>query len=788
VADAAVYYPAVVRYPAARWLRRISVERAVSWAIVAGALLFTLSQLHPGLLLADTTPTGGDTGAQVYAPAYLRDHLLPSGRLSGWAPGWYAGFPLYQFYPVVPALLILVLDILLPYGVALKLVTVSGILLLPIAAWAAARLADLRFPTPAVLAVSVVPFLFDQSFSIWGGNIQSTLAGEFSFSLALSLALLSFGLLCRALRTGRGRAGAAAMLGLTFVCHPIVALYAGIGTFTIVMCHLDRRRLRDALLICAVAGALSAFWVLPFVARSSLMSSMGYTPLPGPGESALTFLAPSHLRWIMGLAAVGGLAAAVQRNRLGLALAVNAGLFALMFPRFPESLGLWNARLLPFYYLCIYLLAGLGVVALARLTAAALTRFDAKIGRGSLVGTAPAVLALVVVLVGMPLRALPGGRVHDNAYSWLGLTTTQTSAVPASSKLNYGGYEQQPAWPEYHAVMERMADVGRELGCGRAEWEYDQSLGRYGTPDAMMLLPYWTGGCIDSMEGLYYESSGTTPFHFLTVAEHSEHPGNPMTHLPYGKFDLEAGIAHMRLLGVRYYMAFSTPAVRAAGRSSQLRPVAVSGPWHVYELSNSSLVSALAYQPAVTRGADRSWRDVAVPWFKDYPADPTQPLLAASGPQTWQRVEDADQPHRVALPPVEVTDVRAGDFDIRFRVDRIGIPVLVKTSYFPNWSVSGAKGPFRATPNSMVVVPTSKSVHLHYGYTAVDGVAYAGTMFGLLGLVLLRRRGSAPYTLPPPGELAYVRLPRRLSNTVEPEGPAEPGKTDERSGHPVEDR
>ena len=32
-----------------------------------------------------------------------------------------------------------------------------------------------------------------------------------------------------------------------------------------------------------------------------------------------------------------------------------------------------------------------------------------------------------------------------------------------------------------------------------------------------MLLPFWTDGCIGSMEGLYFEASGSTPYHFLTA-------------------------------------------------------------------------------------------------------------------------------------------------------------------------------------------------------------------------------------------------------------------------------
>ncbi|HEX5585915.1 MAG TPA: hypothetical protein VFZ17_01270, partial [Acidimicrobiia bacterium] len=48
-----------------------------SIAVVAVCCAYTLSQLRPGLLLLDTTAAGGDTGAHVWFPAFLRDHLLP---------------------------------------------------------------------------------------------------------------------------------------------------------------------------------------------------------------------------------------------------------------------------------------------------------------------------------------------------------------------------------------------------------------------------------------------------------------------------------------------------------------------------------------------------------------------------------------------------------------------------------------------------------------------------------------------------------------------------------------
>ena len=53
--------------------------------------------LGPSEIFVDSTPTGGDMGAHVWGPAFLRDELLPSWQIRGWSPDWYAGFPAMHF-------------------------------------------------------------------------------------------------------------------------------------------------------------------------------------------------------------------------------------------------------------------------------------------------------------------------------------------------------------------------------------------------------------------------------------------------------------------------------------------------------------------------------------------------------------------------------------------------------------------------------------------------------------------------------------------------------------------
>jgi hypothetical protein len=272
------------------------------------------------------------------------------------------------------------------------------------------------------------------------------------------------------------------------------------------------------------------------------------------------------------------------------------------------------------------------------------------------------------------------------------------------------------------------------------------------------------------MEGLFFEASATTPFHFLTQVELSAAPSAAQRDLPYGSFDIDRGVRHLQLMGVRYYLATSAQATTAARAHPDLTELATSGPWVIFQVADSALVEPLDNEPAVLDGQDdtqHEWicdsRDEngkcagpAVTWYQDLDAQDV--LLASSGPDGWQRVDkDAPAPEERAEPRAEVSGLEVGIDRIAFDVDQIGTPVLVKASYFPNWDVSGADGPYRVAPNLMVVVPTERHVELSYGRAPVEWVAYALTLVGIALAIFLARqkpvRGPSPRAEGPIDEL-----------------------------------
>ncbi len=856
-------------------------ESRAGFVLLGIITVLVLMWLRIDLVLTNTTPTGGDNGGHLWTADYARRELLPHLRVLGWSNDWFAGVPVLNFYFPLPTWLIVALDVVLPYNIAYKIVTIAGIVSLPFSAAFLGRCAGLNRNRSLFLAYSVLPFLLARHFRILGGNIMSTMAGEFSFSLSLSLVVIYAGLLLKLLRTGKGRALTAIVLACAGLSHIVPTIGALLFTAAALIVQLRRSEIRrqvtDVVVAGSLSGGLAAFWIVPFAANLSYTNSMDYERVtkffkvlfPFFSDSA-TLHTPSDSVGLacaaLILATVALLFAVTRRDRFVATWIVSMAFTGVAFRLAPQG-AMWNIRLLPIWFFCAYLLAGQGLVLLYEAIVDALARrngrrenrcgaHDARqqtlpspisepLGQSQSIGTssvdplnpddlsdlihlnpshpesptaedlsglqatqvgpkdeqhreaptkqtsrstlrrgrgATALASLVLyIAVGPAFGAVPTSLSIPNFTSGtFGFTRLDTLNDVKKAPTPFGwaasneqGMERKPGWKEYQNLVSTL----KTLPCGRTLWELaalpktatspKREAIRYGSSMSLMSLPYFTNSCTQSMEGLFFESSATAPFHWLTKSMVVEKSSNPQRRLPYPPFDLERGIDRMRALGIRYYLPSTEKALSAAAKSTQVRAVAKSDPYVVYEVVDNAIVVPLTEQPIVAtgigNGLETGFIDVGIAQWMD-PAK-FSPAITLNGPALWDRrkvtitrtpgakgalpkrgVGVTLSPGKAKpLPPVTISNVKVQQLSMSFSVDKVGVPVLVRISAFPNWVAIGAKGPYRSTPNFMVVIPTKNQVTLSYARSSSEWIGLLLSALSIFGLITVgfRSRNTA---------------------------------------------
>jgi len=142
---------------------------------------------------------------------------------------------------------------------------------------------------------------------------------------------------------------------------------------------------------------------------------------------------------------------------------------------FMPQIQLWNARVLPFYYLALFLLAAYGVSGVLFALSTLAARSEPQPARW-LSGSLTVLVGFgAFVFVGLPLRGyLPFEHLDKSgAEHFLWFSTKDPERRPDWARWNYTGYQGKAAWPEYQAIVNTMKSLGQDPahGCGRAMWE-----------------------------------------------------------------------------------------------------------------------------------------------------------------------------------------------------------------------------------------------------------------------------------------------------------------------------
>jgi hypothetical protein len=669
---------------------RIKLYSWIDITVLIFIFLFLLSFFRPELLLLKTTINGGDTGSHYPCAAYLMNVLLPQGKIMGWMQGNYAGFPLFYHYFPLPFLIMALLGNVFSLEVSFKLVSVLGVFFLPVCAYLAFRAMSFKFPVPILAAIFSLPFLFNDGNSMWGGNIPSTLAGEFCYSIGFSLALLFAGTLYRGVRDGRFLALNAVLILLIGLSHAYAFIFSLIcGSFFLISGF--RRNFKYLLAVYGTAFLLLAFWSFPLLAN-----------LPFTTSFVVRWAVHSMLEIfpviIIPFCGLGVISLALNiKNAATLYFLYTIILCSAVYFVAP-FIGILDIRFIPFIQmlLCVF-------------GAATIVKFADRL---KLVSLLPLILFLATTL-------------------WV---NEKTTFISSWIQWNYSGYEKKSTWGTFHEINSFL----KKSGTGRVEWEHtslDEPLGSIRTSET---LPYFAGR--QTLEGIHMLGSPTAPFVFFIESETSFRPCNPIPDYFYSTLDLQRGVDHFELFNVEQFVVRSPELKNALKAYPRLKLEKVIGDYNIYRLSGHEpeFVTPLSNQPVLFTTND--WRDASYRWFTLEQYKDTF-LAFSSNPDEKdmkrfpQKVSQLDEIRTLAYPDEKIivkSIVHEESIDIE--TSRIGHPLLIKVSYHPNWRVTGAEKIYMASPSFMLIFPEEHHITLNFE----PGLAErAGKILSFLGIIVI---------------------------------------------------
>ena len=706
--------------------------------------------LRIDLVFANNTPTGGDMGAHIVAIDTFIKEFMPNFQINGWSNDWFGGYPLYYFYFPLPAIITFFLNLIFPFGIAFKIMVVLSIILVVYSIEKLMRKTSNQISIYG--ATAGLFYVFTESFTIYGGNLASTLAGQFSFGYSLAFANLSIFYLLKSNNNFRFPISSI-FLALCLLSHLIpFIIYSPIYAFY----WLSRKQnFNQKILSISIFLALVSRWSTSLIMNLEYTTNMSYTPFSRIEDLIKKDILPIIFILI-------GLLITKHKNLIKnktLNLFELYLIFSsiLLYFFVPEG-ALWNGRLVPFFNLGIIFLffkaleifiediylyqQGLNVLTLLFFggTIYCLYIFYEKWSANqSYLNVYVPIILLIIIFAIINLNNV----VIQLNMLIVSIIFSTISFLPHWLNWNFTGYEGKNDWNQIQSLYTKLEN----LKPGRIMWEPNSDMNKYGTPMTLMTLPYFTKHT--SMEGLYFDSSITTPFHFISVSGLAKRPSNPVGGLSYINNKFDQGVDYLYDLGIDYFISYTEEIESKAMSSDRLNFLFSSEPFSVFEVSSSKV--ELINQDIEVFSKVNKQEGILSSVFRDT-------NITNFFEKAYENFDELDEKrivevsNKILIQPsnnnnLEVTDIRITNRKISFFTNNPGELHLIKVSYFPNWSISNGLGPFRTSPSFMSVIPNQEYVEINFVKTSLEKNSFYFSIFSLLlSLIILIRSKNVKKT------------------------------------------
>jgi len=676
-------------------------ENIVNVITLLAIYAFLLNYYKPDLILSKTTTSGGDMGSMNYLAQYMRDYLLPHGEITGWSPGRWAGYPIFQWIFPLPYIAIAFLSYLIPLEIAFKIITISGVFLLPLVTFIALKMMGFEFPMPTISSILCLFFLFNEKNTVFGGNIPSILAGEFSYSISFSIMVLFLGYLYKVISEKKLSLVASILYAFVFLSHLVTAIVALLSSIYFLLTKDKKRLLLNFKLLFLTFGLaliLIAFWLVPAILKINYTTKYG-----GDWPLSQWFdWYPKEALIFHFLAAIGLIIGLKKREK---------GIFYLFFIIIVSIVGFFSGELLftanvrfwPIIYFFVLVIASYTISELAK---------HLRIEK---------LIVLIVLIV---------------TILWI----SNTSAfIGYWIKWNYEGFESKPTWSIYKGINDLLKGTP-----GRAYNDLNDINDKLGTVRAFESLPYFSGK--NTLEGVYAQSTITVPFISYTQCEISKSCAGIPTVAGEERtttHNITDGTKHLKALNVKYLVAVYDVLKSELGNSSDWKLIQKFDDWEVYELltHDGHYVTVPQYGPNLMSVKGDEWKKISLDWWVDTKNLDT-PIAFVKQNEFYEqdkfqsKISDLSELQKVKIDNNCQINETIKNEEISFTTSCVGKPHIISVSYFPNWKVEGAKKIYLVSPSFMLVFPEQENVRLYYGSTSANDVGLILSIIGLISIII----------------------------------------------------
>lgn len=689
------------------------------------------SKFDLSLLFTDTVITGGDTASWFQTVKNLKENLLPNFRLFGWNQSNFFGFNELQYYFPLPFLFAAILGFFMPLTIALKITTFIGLVTLPLAFFYSVK----KITKNSLSAISAsflsLIFIFNEFYTMFGGNFLSTFAGEFCYSFSLSIAVFFIGVCYETFEKGKNPIFAGILLGLTAISHIFVFMPSFFIPFYFLLADKlflreknikkdakeikkEKQKLEEKidfckekiperiLLLYIIAFLVISFWLVPMIFTKDYSQSISMIWI---FDSFKDFISKTFIGFILlGFFLAILLMWNLKRLRIISLLLIYLYAVSLFFYIISLFLEIPDIRFVPFGLV-------VSVFSISIFSNYIFEFLDFK-------KISPPIINVFIFFVIMIIGILFVILHPKNVTSWY--------------KWNYSGYE---AKKEYINLKNIIREFGGNINTGRLLWEKQNQNDNadFGSERAFENLFLFTGR--PATEGVHYHSSFMARPTTYLQSEYSLQPVDPESNRIYSKVNPEVWGLRFFQINAKDIIVFSQEIKDLFSKHFDFEKSGEFGKFWVFTYKYFPKSYVMIYdieKIKVIKDNKYGFKTDFYRYFRDYELFDAPFIFEKQGKEfitgdnyykNYDEYKDKNFVYNFDFNKWlsnykyfnSIYNEDVNQFKIKFKTKEIGKPHIIKITYSPNFKSRNKEKIYPVSPGFMMIIPQKEEVEIYYG-------------------------------------------------------------------------